>query len=425
VAIKVISQVTRQHEEMLRQQLAAVKRMDLGRLPIARPVAMLASPHVGYVMELITGMRALSTLFIPPRKTPSIRDWYIETGGMRRRLRVLAHFASILSQIHGKGLVYGDPSPGNVLVSATTDSDQVFLIDSDNLRTTSNPTDAFLFTPGYGAPELLESRSGINSLTDAHAFAVIAFQVLTLCHPLIGDQVADGDPALEEAALRGNIPWIEHPTNEENRCSFGIPRNIVLSPKMTSLCETTFQDGLRQPTMRPGVGEWAEVLSTAAAVAIVCPKCGWSYFYSAKRCPICGESRPDCLIARIGVWNPSDDGTGELCVGPNREPLIVGVSVGTEGHPLTISPWQIRCSGTDLAVSLTASLEGGRIVLSSHSDEVMLHVAFKPGEIVRPVSMEGQAFRPTKPNASFYVHCGEVTTVHRVIRLSILPRGDK
>ena len=329
IAIKVIRHATRQQAEILRQQIASVRRMDLSRLPLARPVAMLAPPNVGYVMELVTGMRAMSTLFVPAHDEASIREWYVATGGMRRRLQVLTRFARTLAQIHGMGLAYGDPSPGNVLVSAASDGEQVFLIDCDNLRARSHPHELVLFTPGYGAPELLAGRSGINSLSDAHAFAVVAFQVLCLCHPLIGDAVVDGDPSLEEAALRGEMPWIEHEGDTSNHCSHGVPRGMVLSPKLRGLFLSAFEAGLREPAKRPGVAEWAEALRTAAAVSITCSGCGWSYYYSAAECPVCGQARPDCVVARIGVWNPGDGGSGSICVGPNKRPLVVGASVGT------------------------------------------------------------------------------------------------
>ncbi len=422
VAVKIIRFATRQQAERLRQQIASVRRMDLSRLPVARPVVMLAPPQVGYVMELVTGMQAISTLFMPAREEASIKEWYVATGGMRHRLRILARFAKTLAQIHGMGLAYGDPSPGNILVSSASDSEQVFLIDCDNLRTSSNPLDLMLFTPGYGAPELVTSRSGINSLTDAHAFAVIAFQVLSLCHPLIGDAVIEGDPSLEEAALRGEMPWIEHKTDTTNHCSHGIPRKLVLSPKLDALFSDTFEKGLLEPTNRPGVATWAEAFRTAAAVSIRCPECGWSYYYSAIDCPVCGQARPECVVARIGVWDPENSESGSICVGPNKRPIVVGASVGTAADPLVITLDQLGHSEGD-DVALIASLSQGRITLTAPQDTESLHIANTPGQPIRPVTNRGQSFRLTKPSASVYVHTDDLSVTHRVIRISMLPGG--
>lgn len=422
VAVKVVRHATRHQAEKLRQQIASVKRMDLSRLPVARPVAMLAPPHVGYVMELATGMRAISMLFMPARDTASIREWYVTTGGMRRRLQILTRLAKTMAQIHGMGLAYGDPSPGNVLVSSALDGEQVFLIDCDNLRARSNPQDVVLFTPGYGAPEVVTSRSGINSLTDAHAFAVIAFQVLTLCHPLIGNAVINGDPSLEEAALRGEMPWIEHAGDPTNRSSHGIPREMILSPKLRSLFSTAFEAGLRDPSRRPGVAQWVEAFRTAAAVSVRCAECGWSYYYSATECPVCGQTRPVCLVARITVWNPDHGDSGGICVGPSKRPLVVGAAVGTANDPLVITPDQLGHNDDDNIV-LVAALEQATITLTAPQDEGSLRIAHTPGQVIRPVTTKGQSFRLSNPNASVYVHAGDLAETHRVIRLTMLPGG--
>lgn len=82
---------------------------------------------------------------------------------------------------------------------------EAWLIDLDNLCTHSEPGRA-VFTPYYGAPEIVTGRSGATSLSDAWAFAVLAFNALTLLHPLCGDLVRDGEPELEEQALTGQVP---------------------------------------------------------------------------------------------------------------------------------------------------------------------------------------------------------------------------
>ena len=413
-----------QQAESLRQQLAVVKRFDLTGLPIARPIAMLAKPHVGYVMELITGMDSIATLFRPPLSAPSIRDWYVATGGLRRRLLVLQRLATILSQVHGKGLVYGDPSPGNVLVSQSNDGTAIFLIDSDNLRTSSRPDDAFLYTPGYGAPELIAQRSGINSLTDVHAFAVIAFQVLALCHPLIGDEVDDGDPSLEESALCGDLPWIDHPDSTQNRSSRGISRDLVLSPILSRLFERTFNEGLNDPTRRPGLVEWTDALMTAPAVTLTCSHCGWSYYYSLKRCPMCDTPRPRCLVARIGIWDPEISASGGWCTGPNKQPLIVGASVGTSEDPLTVTPDQLGESDSRTDGALLAGCEGNRIMLSSTIPGMTLSAASTLGKTIRSLTDTAQSYRLSDPLASLYIHTGDMKTAHRVVRLSFMAEAS-
>lgn len=84
---------------------------------------------------------------------------------------------------------------------------------SENVR----HTPAF-YTPGYGASEFVCGHGAVNTLTDAHALAVLVFQTLSLVHPLLGDAVDEGEPELQKRALAGDeaFPWVDHP---EDRCN--------------------------------------------------------------------------------------------------------------------------------------------------------------------------------------------------------------
>src|SRR5947199_138235 len=96
LAVKVIFNNSPSRRERLRNQLTRVKRLSLHDLEIARPLEMLREPHLGYVMELLTGMLALKTLAFVPRDEPSLARWYITGGGLRRRLRLLASAGDVL-----------------------------------------------------------------------------------------------------------------------------------------------------------------------------------------------------------------------------------------------------------------------------------------------------------------------------------------
>lgn len=419
IAIKLNHAAGEGQSEVLRQRLALVKRMDLEGLPISRPIAMLARPHVGYVMELISEMEPISRLLNPPSGAVSIKEWYRTTGGMRRRLRLLYRLARVLSSVHGRGLVYGDPSPGNVLVSKELESDDVYLIDSDNLRYSSRPEKGILFTPGYGAPELVLGHSGMNTLTDSHAFAVMAFHSLTLCHPLLGDAVLDGEPAMEEAAFQGQLPWIDHPSDDRNRCRHGIPRSMVLSKMIALAFEQAFGAGLNSPTDRPGMTSWVEALQSASRATIVCPSCGWSFYFTGPTCPECGVPRPSHAIATVGIWDLSESGEGSLCTGPNRRPLIVGTSVGTATHPLSLTREQLGLTNAKPDVALLVRIEGARIALSSTAPDYVMTVATTPGKPIRELTEAFQSFRLTSPGSSLYVHCAGLDVRHRVVRISV------
>jgi serine/threonine protein kinase len=371
-------------------------------------------------------MAAISTLTDLPRGESSVVDWYMSTGGLRRRLRLLARLARALAEIHGMGLAYGDPSPGNVLISETPDSDDVFLIDCDNLRYSTNPEEVKLYTPGYGAPELVSSRSGFNTLTDAHAFAVIAFRLLCLTHPLIGDSVANGDPGLEEAAYRGELPWIEHATDDSNRSSLGVDRAMVLSKNLRRLLSITFGEGLSDPTKRPGMAHWVEVLQTAAAVTINCSGCDWSYYYASRACPICDRKRPDVLIGWIGLWDPALGESGAICTGPGGRPMWVDRAVGTSREPLLMSESQLGIGETEESVLAVKLKHDRRITLSNPSgNEKILVTGSRSGAAPRPIAGESESFHLSRPDSILFVHIGELSGRHRVVCLELSQEEDQ
>jgi len=215
----------------LRTRLAVVRRFDLSGIPIARPLSLLVGTEVGYTMELLAGMTSIGSLAAPGEP---MAEWFQATGGLGRPLRLLALAAEAFDRLHARGLAYGDVSPGNILVSAQREHDQVWLIDPDNLSVQAHMSDAAHITAGYAAPELKVGRAEQDSLTDAFAFAVLAFQVLTLAHPLIGDR-AEKDSELEELALSGKLPWIDHTTDDRNRSRQGLDRNLVLTTGLQRL----------------------------------------------------------------------------------------------------------------------------------------------------------------------------------------------
>ena len=171
LAVKVLFDRSPTNRERLRNQIVMVKRLPLQDLEIARPRELLREPHLGYVMELLTGMAPLKTLLTVPKKVPSPIEWYSSTGGLRRRLRLLARAGDVLSALHGKSLVYSDPSPDNIFVSQSIDGHEVRLIDADNLHLCSTPGARAVFTPWYGAPELVLCESGPDSLTELYRLA--------------------------------------------------------------------------------------------------------------------------------------------------------------------------------------------------------------------------------------------------------------
>ncbi len=367
LAVKILVDRSPARRTHLRQQLTQVRMLfDIKKLAIASPLEMLKPPYVGYVMELLTDMVPISKLINPPKNINCLVEWYLEGGGLRRRLLLLARCAETLAQLHGKGLVYTDPSPNNIFISSDVKNDDIIrFIDADNLQYASSSSSINVYTPGFGAPELVTGKSGANTLTDAHAFAVIAFQTLSLVHPLMGDIVNDGEPELEMQALEGKLPWIDNFDDNQNSTTQGLPRDIVISPNLRILCKSCFEIGLKEPRERPGIAQWAEKLYSAANFTICCPECNSTYYANQKNCPWCHYPRPTFVQVRIQRWEP------------------------LQGHFKEKTPLQGLALTSYEPLIVTSRIVNGRTGVDSHNHNIELILE---EENIKVRSLNGQCF---------------------------------
>ncbi len=306
LAAKIIRKRSSHHRESLSGKLAFIRRLDLKGLPIAQPLETLAEPHCGYVMRFLRDMVPIKSLYEPVSGGAMTPEWYISTGGLDRRIRMMAKLAALLAQLHAKGLIYGDLSGDNIFISESIEHEELWLIDPDNLTYQSQPTgsESCTYTPGFGAPELVTQTGCSSSLSDNYAFAVLCFKVLSLVHPFLGDFVTEGEPELEEAAFEGKMPWIEDPEDDTNRTAHGVPRDWILSSQMRKRFGQTFGRGKLDRTQRPSAAEWAEVLDVAANSVIQCSGCGASLFFNQPSCHYCGASLPRFCWMDTFLWDP-------------------------------------------------------------------------------------------------------------------------
>lgn len=423
LAAKVLFDRSPTNRERLRNQLTMVRQLPLQDLEIARPREMLREPSLGYVMELLTGMTPLKALSTVPKGVPSPVGWYVSGGGLRRRLRLLGRVADVLAALHGKSLVYSDPSPDNVFVSKAVEAFEVRLIDADNLHYRSTPGVRSVFTPGFGAPELIGCTSGPNSLTDAHAFAVLAFQTLCLTHPLIGDDVANGEPEQEEEALAGKLPWIDAPGDSRNRSSNGIPRDIVLSGRLREIAERAFGEGLRNPMKRPGVSDWGERLHAAADATLTCPSCRGTFYLKATKCPWCEAPRPRFALALFHLWEPSLGNGGGIVTKPRgdkRSPTLMSSVALTEGETLVVTRrlTEERKGTAGLEPVVELCLSGGRVEVRSVGGRETRLVSATDGKTT-PITAAGSTVRVEPGASSARLHLGPASEPHRVVSFEL------
>lgn len=320
----------------LRERFQHIRLLPMPRrIPVSLPLAILRD-EPGYVMRLLNDMKPFAVFDLDGKSKKKMQDerqalpeWlaeitdqdlalrllhYASTGSTRRRLRGLAKCAAILARLHNAGMVYGDISPNNVFIGEG-DTPDLWLIDADNMRPELLSGGASVYTPGYGAPEVVQGRDQSRPRTDCWAFAVMAFKLLALCHPFIGEKVlqseendgdwaADGTAAsMEDQAYAGHLPFVDDEDDDSNKGTSGFKRGLVTTPELRRLFQATFGAGREHPPSRPAMAFWALELTKAADHALDCPECAMSYFADDyESCPYCGGERPAFIRLQTPRW---------------------------------------------------------------------------------------------------------------------------
>lgn len=98
------------------------------------------------------------------------------------RLALLLRILRAAAYLHGAGLTHGDIKPANILVDETGEPR---LLDFGIARFSGAPgavTEELYFTPLYAAPEQFLKQCATEA-SDVYALGVIAYELLTECHP--------------------------------------------------------------------------------------------------------------------------------------------------------------------------------------------------------------------------------------------------
>jgi DNA-binding helix-hairpin-helix protein with protein kinase domain len=228
-------------------------------------------PYVGYVMEKVVDHKPLSTYLIADKEM-SFSEWYNQGLGFLERIFVGYIIAKAFGALERSNLSYCDISGNNILVKAEK-SVSIKMIDVDNIYVAGKGTAAVLGTPRYIAPEVVSRQKNPDVLSDNYSLAVILFELLRVGHPYISDDILDGTPENEDAALAGKYDYV----TDENSTNM-LPADIVLTDKLKNLFQRCFIDGKKNRLASPSAREFEFALLEASNKVIKCPACGaWHY----------------------------------------------------------------------------------------------------------------------------------------------------
>jgi serine/threonine protein kinase len=300
-----------------------VKKLIYKPMPLDINIAMpktILQGEAAYVMSLLNGMVSFAKLF--PSESPKekmnkiyIPDflkelnekdkitafyfaYYLDSGGLRKRLYTLSRVAIVLMRLHSRGLVYFDISHNNIFIN-NDDIPLVYLIDADNIEYEDFNNGGF-YTPNYEVPEVQNNNP--NSLySDIYAFGILSYLTLTTTHPFDGkgNQEADWDSDNKEKKEQWELPWIEDSNDDSNKSTKGIRGSLTLTNELDTLFHKLFEDGKDNKYKRPTLPLWIESLEKAATKTIKCDSCNMSYYDDIFYvCPYCDSKKPQRIIAK-------------------------------------------------------------------------------------------------------------------------------
>lgn len=275
---KVYHKPTKAHAQKLTAMLANPPENPTsgkGHISIAWPVDLLridGNQVIGFLMPRVKEMHSMLDFYNPKtrrEKCPFFNYLYLH--------RTARNLAAAVGALHARGYCIGDVNESNILVGNTA---LVTLVDTDSFQVRDPRSGAVYLCPvgksEFTPPELQgKSFAQLERTTEHDLFglAVLIFQLLMEgTHPFSGIFQGAGEPPPYEARIAAghfayskgrNMPYIPTPI---------APPYEILHPNLRQLFARCFEQGHKNPRMRPSVQMWQAALKEAEAGLITCAK---------------------------------------------------------------------------------------------------------------------------------------------------------
>src|SRR5262245_37293056 len=257
-------------------------------------------PVVGFVMKKIGQAEEVHALHSPKSRLQKFPE-----ASWAFLIYVAANIARAVAVIHEHGLVIGDLSPKNILVTRKA---TVYLLDVDSFQVS---VDGKIYRcdggfPEYTPPELQGVAFRKVDRTQEHdcfGLAVVIFQLLFMGrHPFSGNFLGAGEISLERAIRESRFAY---GADAEVRRMRQPPGTLALD-SMPSWLVGLFRRAFLS-SERPQAREWVEPLDMMAKSLNKCVLHSGHYYYRELRdCPWCGIENH----ARVRLFNFLIPGNG-------------------------------------------------------------------------------------------------------------------
>lgn len=169
-AIKKVRKSSSQTTSMLMAEASIMKNLDHPMLP--RIVGIEEDSKFFYIiMDFVQGENLKTVV---ASSGPQAQDTVVSWG---------VKLCDVLTYLHGKGIVYRDMKPANIMLSPDGNIKLIdFGIAREYKENASEDTTA-LGTEGYAAPEQYEGKGQTDARTDVYGMGITLFQLLTGVNP--------------------------------------------------------------------------------------------------------------------------------------------------------------------------------------------------------------------------------------------------
>lgn len=268
---------------------------------LAFPTAILTGlkrNEVGYVATLENDCTL--NYYLHPSRGEKLFKWYCDkTGGITYRLKIAYSIASAIQRVHSEGYCLVDVSPNHThLQPFDVEKEQIPIIQFSGIDKISSYTYPPISSGAdkYCDPLVYLKRTGASSASDTYSFAVMVFEMLTTCHPFIGEAAADMNSDKLYAAINGGALDYIGDTVSNNNENFEYTQ-ILLPEDLSELFQQMFVDGKFNASVRPTLETFKAAIIRSLRKVIKCDHkgCEREYPFNADNvCPFC-----DCYTRRV------------------------------------------------------------------------------------------------------------------------------
>ena len=219
---------------------------------IIMPCAYLKEPYAGYIMLVPGDFSPLTEIM---NHSHNKREFYAKTGGLKRRVLLMAELAKTLHMLHSVPCMYGPVMPHRMFIPTAANKTELFLLYSVNMTATM-PFTAQEESNRYAAPEAKNGVATIHS--DVYSFGRLAHDLFTM-------EGTFGETLDNSTRLRETL-------------------TLAMSD---------------DPYRRPVMPDLHKCFLRVSDLLVSCKNCHRDFMYLDNKCPFCKKRLPKILKARI------------------------------------------------------------------------------------------------------------------------------